>query len=250
MPSRKPAWLFTLFLLLLVGCGSSSSSQNTSASSSISGTWLFTLTPSSGPSFTSSGLLFDDGQGDLSGSLSLNLPACNAADIYFFGSDEPPAGILLQFVDGSQEVQLFGELSSDRASASGPFSVQGAGCVPQVNGTFTGQLQLPLGNFTGNISAAGRNPIGLSLSLDGPGPQLQGAASFSNSICLRSVAVSGIQSGLEFDLQGSDANGNGVALHGKFDPELRTIEVASQISGHCGGESGTGLLSRISPPHR
>jgi hypothetical protein len=250
MPSRKPARLFTLAFLLLVGCGSSSGSQNTNTTSTISGTWLFTLTPSSGPSFTASGLLSDDGEGDLGGSLSINLPACNPSDVFVGGSDEPPAGILVQIIDGSQEIQLFGTLSSARTSVSGPFSVQGAGCVPEVNGTFTGQLQSPLGNFAGNISAAGRNPIGLTLELDGPGPQLHGDALFSNSVCLRSVAVSGIQSGLGFDLQGSDADGNGVTLHGKFDPELRSVEVTSQISGHCGGESGTGLLSKTGLPDR
>lgn len=239
------------------GCGYSGSNyrapQNTT---SLTGNWQFTYTSSKAGStpVTVSGTLTQNG-GNFSGTMTVSNSCATSGMISGTLSGYTLSGTLSETptAANTETISITGTVATTYNSASGTYQVTSATgtCAAAMGdrGTWTGTRSSSGGGpygYGGMLMPADRIPVHVALSLKSDGAQqLSGTATFTNSACLRSMNVTGTQSGANVELKGEGGKDDSVVLTGTMNEEENTLTLHSAVSGACEGESATGTLTKI-----
>jgi hypothetical protein len=230
------------------GCGGSySSPSNTPLNQTLAGTWDFTYVSSTSGSSTVSGT-FTQTAGAFSASVALTGSCASAGTISGTVSGSNITGTITE--SSPETINVTGTLASSGNTASGTYQVMSAtgACATASGdmGTWTGtRTAVPTGPYSGMVRAADRLPVQVTLNLNGDSGHLSGIANFTNSACLHSMQVTGIQTGSKLELRGDSENDGSIVLSGTTDPAARTLNLTSVVTGTCQAESGVGTLTKM-----
>jgi hypothetical protein len=149
-----------------------------------------------------------------------------------------------------ETINVMGSLDTSGNTASGTYQVMSAtgACAAASGdtGTWSGtRTAVPIGPYSGMVRTADRLPVQVNLNLNGDASHLSGIANFTNSTCLHSMQVTGTQTGSKLELRGESENGGSIVLSGTTDPEARTLNLNSVVTGACQAESGVGTLTKM-----
>ena len=231
------------------GCGYSAP-NNSQATATLSGTWQFTYTSakSSSMSLSGTGSLTQTGN-SFSGTLSVTGSCATSETISGTLSNLSLTGTL---TGTNLAISVTGTTMSSYNSASGSYQVTMAtgacAAVSGDSGTWTGTRTIGSGvggYFVGGMQAQARIPVQLALNLKSDSGQVSGTATFTNSVCLHSMNVTGTQSGMDLELHGDSGTDDSIVLNGTIDSEGKTLTLNSAVSGACQGESGAGTLTKM-----
>jgi hypothetical protein len=230
------------------GCGGGySSHSNTPLGQTLAGTWDFTYVSSKGGSSTVSGTLTQTG-GAFSGSVALTGSCASAGTISGTVSGSALTGAITE--SSPETINVTGTLATSGSTASGTYQVMSAtgACAAASGdtGTWSGtRTAVPVGPYSGMVRTGDRLPVHIILNLNGDPGQLSGIANFTNSACLHSMKVTGTQTGSNLELRGDSGNDGSIVLSGTTDPEAKTLNLNSVVSGACQAESGVGTLTKV-----
>lgn len=229
------------------GCGGYSSHSNTPLGQTLAGTWAFTYVSSKGGSSTVSGTLTQTG-GAFSGSVALTGSCASSGTISGTMSGSALTGTITE--SSPETINVMGTLATSGSTASGTYQVMSAtGACASASGdtgTWTGtRTAVPTGPYSGMVRSADRLPVQVNLNLSGDAGHLSGTAHFTNSACLHSLNVTGTLTGTNLELHGDSGNDGSVVLSGTADPEAKTLNLNSVVSGACQAESGVGTLIKM-----
>jgi len=230
------------------GCGGGySSHSNTPLSQTLAGTWDFTYVSSKGGSATVSGTFTQTG-GAFSASAKLTGTCASSGTISGTVSGSAITGTLTE--TNPETINVTGTLATDGSTASGAYQVTSAtgACAAASGdtGTWSGmRTAVPIGPYSGMVRTGNRLPVHIILNLNGDPGQISGTANFTNSACLRSLKVTGTQTGSNLELRGDSGNEGSIVLSGTTDPEAKTLNLNSVVSGACQAESGVGTLTKV-----
>jgi hypothetical protein len=229
------------------GCGGYSSGSNTPLSQTLAGTWHFTYVSSKSGSATVSGTLSQTA-GAFSGSVTLT-GTCSATGT--ISGNVSGSAITGTLTEGSPEtISVTGNLASSGNTASGAYQVMSAtgACAAASGdtGTWSGtRTAVPTGPYSAMVRSADRMPVQVILNLNGEPGQLSGTANFANSACLHSMRITGTQSGSHLELRGEGGNDGSIVFNGTIDPEAKSLNLATAVTGTCQAESGVGTFTKM-----
>jgi hypothetical protein len=233
-----------LAVAVTAGCGSGSSSSTSPGQISIAGNWQFTVASVHGGTANGTGTLTQSGA-TFSGTLALTSatgPVC-AASATISGTISG-TNFTASLDENGQAVGLTGTVASDGSSVSGTYTAPAGGCTNGDTGTFSGTRTSVGGAFAGQLNAADRMPIGLSLNLRDEGGAVSGSAFFTHSACFASLKVAGQVEGSQIELRGVSPGGS-LVLRGTADGSAKALHLHSTVTGNCQSESGSGTLTKL-----
>jgi len=231
------------------GCGgySSQTKTNTPLDQTLAGTWDFTFVSSTGGKSTVSGTFTQTG-GAFSASVALTGSCASSGTISGTVSGSAITGTLTE--TNPETINVTGTLATSGSTASGTYQVMSATGVCAAasgdTGTWSGmRTAVPTGPYSGRLQVAGRLPVQVTLNLNGDSGHLSGIANFTNSVCLHSIQVTGTQTGSKLELRGDSENDGSIVMSGTTDPEAKTLNLNSVVSGACQAESGVGTFTKM-----
>jgi hypothetical protein len=231
----------------LSGCGGYSSKSNTPLGQTLAGTWDFTYVSSTSGSATVAGT-FSQTNGAFSASVNLTGTCATTGMISGTVTGSAITGTLTEA--SPETISVMGSLASSGNTASGTYQVMSAtgACAAASgdSGTWSGsRTAVPIGPYSAMVRTADRLPMHVILNLDGEPNLLTGTANFTNSACLRSIHVTGTQSGKHLELRGDIGNDGSVVFAGTIDPEAQNMILTSAVTGACQAESGSGTFTKM-----
>ena len=229
------------------GCGGYSSHGNTPLNQTLAGTWHFTYVSATSGSATVSGI-FTQTNGAFSASVTLTGTCATTGTITGTVSGSTITGTLTEA--SPETISVMGTLASNGNTASGTYQVMSAtgACAGASGdtGTWTGtRTSTPIGPYSAMVITADRMPVHVILNLNGDPNELSGIANFTNSACLHSMRVTGMQTGSHLELRGESGSNGSVVLSGTIDPQAKTLNLTSTVSGACQAESGVGTFTSM-----
>jgi hypothetical protein len=229
------------------GCGGYSSHSNTPLNQTLAGTWDFTYVSSKSGSSTVSGTITQT-NGAFSASVALTGSCASTGMLSGTVSGSAITGTLAE--TNPETITVTGTLDTTGSTASGTYQVMSAtGACAAVSGdagTWSGtRTAVPVGPYTAMVRTADRLPVQVTLNLNGDASNLSGIANFTNSACLHSMQVTGIQNGSHLELRGDSENNGSIVLTGTTDREAKILTLNSAVSGACQAESGVGTFTKM-----
>ncbi len=256
---------------LLSGCSTSATSAAPDAFANVAGNWQFSsATTAASLATTVAGNLTVSGA-DISGTLHPISGTCSSpSNIPVAGSISTSGKLTLSSVGlpgAAAALSVSGTLSADGRSLSGiSFAFTGLPCAhpaahtsapaPRLNPTpAIAQQYLPIigtytGTFNGNDGTA--LPVSATLTQTTTADQngmfhLTGNATFSNNPCLNTpVVTDSVVTGSTVAATYTDTRtNNSVSATGTFSDDATSLTISNwTLSGNCGAETGTGLLTK------
>ena len=231
----------------LSSCGGGSGTGNGSGGSSVinvAGNWQFTANSTPFDStYTATGQVNQNGS-SLSGNLTVSDDPC--AQTANFSGTINGTNLSGTLDENGQIVTMMGTVSADGNSGTGTYAAPAGGCTNGDYGTIVGQrLSMVNGMFAGTFGPANSIPGNIVAQLHDGGGQVSGTVTTTNSLCFRSLHVSGTVSGYNVVLNAVDDEdaSQEIDLHGPFDQRNKSLELTYAIAGgSCSGQSGTAQL--------
>lgn len=230
------------------GCGGGYGGSNNSQNAlNLTGNWTLTFVSSKNSSVTVSGTLTETGS-TFSGTVTVTGSCASSGMISGTLSGYAFTGTITE--SSPETISVTGTVATNYSSASGTYQVMSATGVCAAasgdSGTWTGTRASVSGTpYIGMVRPADRMPVQLTLHLKGDAGQVSGIATFTNSVCLHSVNVAGMLSGMNLELHGDGGTDGSIVLSGTTDEEGKTLALNSIVSGACQAESGAGTLVKM-----